>query len=88
MCLCLLFALMYRYAGKQAKALILDEREKYHTLTSTLVWFFASLIGGLAITLALILPDRWVPLSGFAYSLLGVVLPVLEIRRARRAPTA
>ena len=85
--LCGLFVAFYAHAGRCAEALGLSASEEHHRVTVQWVWTGASLIGALAVILAVLLPDRWVPFSGFAYALLGVVLPVLEVRRARRLET-
>jgi hypothetical protein len=39
-----------------------------------------------AVGLALILPERWVPFSGFAYLLLGAGFPLMCKVRSRSVP--
>lgn len=86
--LCLLFAWMNAYAGRRHEFLRLSDAERYHVTSSVMVWLASAGTGALVITLALLLPDRWVPLAGFGFAPLGVVLPLIERSRWRRAPAA
>ncbi len=86
--LCLIFAWMNAYAGRLHEALRLNVQERYHVRTSTIVWLASGAIGLLSIWLALMLPNHLVPLSGFGYAPLGVVLPLIERSRWQRTPGA
>ncbi len=81
--LCAVFFALYAYAGGKAEALRLDERERYLVRTTQAVWATSALIGGLAAVMAQVLPDPWVPFSGFTYALLGVFPPLVEWFRYR-----
>lgn len=84
--LCGLFCLLNGYALRRAEDLRLDALERFHVGTSIRVWLGSAACGGLSILLALTLPDRAVAWAGFGYAPLGIVLPFIEIARARRAP--
>ncbi len=84
--LCLLFQFMNAYALRKGDQLGLDAVERYHLVTIRMVWAGSALTGGLSILLALTLPERWVPLAGFGYAPLAVLLPLIEWRRGQRAP--
>ena len=81
--LCLVYTLMYRYAGSLKKELLLDEFEVYETKTLEYIWLGASVVGMVCITLALTLPLALVPYSGFAFALLGIWFPLLRTRRTK-----
>lgn len=85
--LCLLFLWMNAYAVRRGAELRLDRVERYHLATTQRVWAGSACTGLLSIALALALPDRWVPLAGFGYAPLGVVLPLIEWLRGRNAPS-
>ncbi|MEM1411779.1 MAG: DUF1211 domain-containing protein [Pseudomonadota bacterium] len=84
--LCALFCLFNAYALKRGEALHLDALERFHLGTSIRVWLGSAGCAALSITLALLLPDRFVAFAGFGYAPLGVVLPLIELARDRRAP--
>jgi hypothetical protein len=73
--LCLVFAAMYYYAFACRRVLRLNEYEQHGTASSAMVWAGSAGIGLLSIILALSLPDRMMPLAGFAYFLLGAWVP-------------
>ncbi|MFC1696631.1 TMEM175 family protein [Pseudomonadota bacterium] len=79
--MCLVFVLMYRYAGSLKKALLLNDFESYETKTLEYMWLGAAGIGVLCIVLALLLPRPLVPFSGFAFALLGAWFPLIRSRR-------
>jgi hypothetical protein len=83
--LCLVFVLMYRYAGSLKKELLLSDIESYETKTLEYLWLGAAGVGIICITLALLLPPPWVPFSGFAFALLGAWFPFLRSRRKYRS---
>ena len=84
--LCLVFVLMYRYAGSLKKELRLDAFESYETRTLEYLWMGAAGVGTLCIVLAVTLPRQLVPFSGFAFALLGGWFPFLRSRRGRNVP--
>lgn len=81
-----IFFAMNRYAASNWQALRLDVLERYQLTTQQGVWLFAALIGVFSMALALLLPARLVPYAGFGYMLLGIIPPLYEYRRGRRAP--
>lgn len=68
--LSLIFVLMYRYAVSLRDELRLDDVECIRSQTIQILWLGAAVIGGISIILAMLLPPKSVPFSGFAYSLL------------------
>jgi len=84
--LCLIFRWMNAYADRHWQALRLDDVERHHVRTSVIVWSASAGIGLLPIVLALLLPDQLVPLAGFGFAPLGVVLPIIEFGRWKRVP--
>jgi len=84
--LCLVFVLMYRYAGSLKRELRLNAFESHETRTLEYIWMGAAGIGVMCIILALTLPREFVPFSGFVFGLLGVWFPLLRSRRRRSAP--
>jgi len=83
--LCLVFVLMYRYAGSLKKELLLNDMESYETKTLQYLWLGAAGVGVICIVLALSLPRPWVPFSGFAFALLGAWFPFIHSRRKYRS---
>lgn len=81
--LCAVFFGLYGYAGRKAEALLLDKRERYMVKTTQAIWAASALIGLLAAVMAEVLPDAWVPFSGFTYMLLSVFPPLIEWVRHR-----
>ena len=84
--LCLVFVLMYHYAGSLKKELRLNAFESYETRTLEYLWMGAAGVGVVCIILAVTLPLQFVPFSGFAFALLGGWFPYLRSRRARNRP--
>jgi len=68
----LLFYLMYNNARRHAIPLVLTPQEVYETKTVLYVNLICACIGVLAMLLAVILPQQYTGLSGFAYFLIGV----------------
>jgi hypothetical protein len=79
--LCLVFVLMYRYAGSMKNELLLSDYESHETRTFGYMWMGASVVSVFSIVLALTLPGDWVPFSGFTYALLSVWFPFMGSRR-------
>lgn len=73
--LSLVFAMMYRYAAKLREPLLLSASELYGTRTVQYLWMGASVIGLLCVALALVVPEEWVPFSGFALMFLAGWFP-------------
>jgi hypothetical protein len=88
MALSLVFVLMYRYAVKLKEPLLLSDYEIYTSQTLVIMWWGAAAIGLLCVLLALILPTRLVPFSGFAFSLLGIWFPLASLKRGKLSPPA
>jgi len=86
--LCMVYVLMYRYAGSLKKELRLSDFEFHETKTLEYMWMGAAGIGVICILLALYLPGDMVPYSGFAFSLLGAWFPFLRSRRLKTVPQA
>lgn len=84
--LCIVFVLLYRYAIRRRNELRLNEFERHESATFAMAWGGCAIIGVLSITLALTLPDRWLPYAGFAYFLIGVWVPLCTGIRARLQP--
>lgn len=76
--LCIVFALMYRHAASLANGLMLDEFELHETRMLAKTWLGAACIGLSCIILNLIVPDSWVPFTGFSYVLLAVWFPFMR----------
>lgn len=83
--LCSVYVSMYRYAARLHEPLRLNDSELFETRTLSLLWAGAALIGVLAIAVALITKDRWVPFAGFTYLLLGAWFPLARWWRMRNA---
>ena len=81
--LCLVYVLMYRYAGSLKNELLLNAFEEHETKTLEYLWLGAAGVGLLCIILALSFPRPLVPFSGFAFALLGVWFPFLRSRRKK-----
>jgi hypothetical protein len=82
--LSLIFVLMHRYAGSLKEELLLDENECHQTLTFEIMWLGAAIIGGFSIVLAMTLPSKIVPYSGFAYALLGIWFHWIRSHRSKQ----
>jgi uncharacterized membrane protein YozB (DUF420 family) len=85
--LCAVFLALYAYAIRNADALRLDARERYLVRTTQMLWASSAFTGLLSVILAVTLPDGAVPFSGFAYFLLGVFPPLIEMARHRGMPS-
>jgi hypothetical protein len=84
--LCLVFALMYRYAGSLKKELLLNDFESYETKTLEYLWLGASGAGFLCMILAWSLPEQQVPFAGFAFALLGFWFSFFRSYRGKSTP--
>lgn len=84
--LCLVFVLMYWYAGSLKKELRLNDFESHETKTLGYMWMGAASVGVICIVLAMFLPRPYVTFSGFAFSLLGVWFPYVRYLRNKTVP--
>ena len=84
--LCLVFVLMYKYAGSLKKELLLNDYESHETKTLGYMWMGAAGIGVVCIILAITLPRPYVPFSGFAFALLGAWFPYVRSQRMKTVP--
>lgn len=80
-CLSMIIVLMYRYARSLKTSLLLNDFETHETRTLEILWMGIASTGLIAVILALILPDQYVPFSGFAFALISVWTPWIRIRR-------
>jgi uncharacterized membrane protein len=80
-----LFFLMHLNALKHAEQIKLTPPELFQTKTDTYINLFSTLIGLLAITLALALPSQFSGLSGFTYCLIAIVYSVWYGFRGKKA---
>jgi hypothetical protein len=71
--LCSVFTLLYGHALRLAKPLRLDRGERHWTRGDAILWLGFLAVALLAVLLALWVPDRLVPLTGFTYVLLALV---------------
>lgn len=83
--LCVTFVALYRYAQYRADRLLLDREERRLTRKVIQIWSGCGALGLVLATLALFLPDKLVPLSGFTFFLIGIWVPFVE-GRYRSAP--
>lgn len=82
--ICLVFVLMYRYALRRSEFLRLNVLERNETSRVVLDWAGCFVIGLVMIALALLLPDRWVPLSGFSFILISAWIPLAASIASKR----
>ena len=82
-----ILSLLFRAAVRSAIPLSLNELERRKTNVQTQEWAVAAALSLLPITLALILPDRWVILAGYSLFLLIPAMAVPQLLDSRRAPT-
>lgn len=80
---CLTFVLFYHYASRRSDTLRLSGSERFQTRTVELLWAGCAVISLLSGALAVTLPERLVPFSGFAYAGLGFWISFIHNRRGR-----
>ena len=68
-------------------ALMLSEFELFICRSYVIRWFGASIVGMILVFLALSLPSRLVPFTGFTFSLLGFWFPFATYLRLKKADT-
>lgn len=79
-----LLALLYWHALRRAAVLKLDEVERQVTRDRALAWAIVASFGLLSVTLALTLPNAILPLAGWSYAGLSLVMPIHGRRAGRR----
>jgi len=78
--------MLNRHALAKSEELDLSELELYETRSTLQHWVINMIVPALSIGMAIWLPDGWLALAGFVYSIFGVVLPWHSIRRNRGRP--
>lgn len=78
--LCAVFMAMYGYANRRADELQLNTHERKWTTKIIWEWAGCGVIALACAVLAMLLPERFVPWSGFTYALIGVWIPMVESR--------
>ena len=78
--LCITFVMMYRYALGGVDRLLLSAYERIRTVMSVQIWTGCLVIGLMLVVLVLLLPQQWVPLSGFIMFLIGPWIWYVEFR--------
>jgi uncharacterized membrane protein len=78
--------MLNRHALSKSEDLDLNELELYETRSTLRHWVINMIVPDVSIGMALSLPNRWLGLAGFVYSVFGIVLPWHSIRRHRGRP--
>lgn len=78
--------MLNRHALSKSEELDLNELELYETRSTLRHWVINMIVPAVSIGMALSLPNRWLGLAGFVYSVFGIVLPWHSIRRHRGRP--
>lgn len=78
--------LLFRHAFSKRASLDLNEREVYETRTEIQGWSLITGAGVVSILIALAVPENWIPVAGWIYALLGIIMPVHGHLRGRRRP--
>ena len=82
--LCLVVLLLNLRAWVLRDELRLNTAERYATRTELGTWIILASVGVIAILLGLFAPPHPIALPGWAYMLLGIVMPVWGMHRGRR----
>ena len=85
-CLSIVFVMMYRYAATEKEALRLNAVELHITRSFQYMWLGAAVVGLLPIILAVVLPEPYVPYSGFGFILLWPLFQSIGSRRFKSRP--
>jgi len=75
------FVLMQWHALRHQKELLLIPKEIHKTITQIQIRWALAGVALLAVVLALLTPDPYVPYTGFTYMLIGLMYPLIEQRR-------
>ena len=86
--LSLVFVQMYRYAASLKDELLLSDFELFESRTRVIMWSGAAVIGLICVCLAIILPTKFVPFSGFSLFFLTIWFPLVRTKRRKSAPDA
>jgi uncharacterized membrane protein len=78
--------LLNRHALALKSELGLSALEVYETKSTLQHWIINMLVPAVSISLAVILPDRWLAMAGFVYGSFGILLPWHSVRRVRKRP--
>lgn len=81
--LSLSFVMLYGYALKRAEELVLNQHEKMVTSNTVLTWSGCMVIAAILIVVAIVIPEQWIPYTGFVMALLGVWMPYAESRKEK-----
>jgi uncharacterized membrane protein len=76
MAMSLVITLLTVHAWRQRDALELDERERLLTRMSITSWLIMAFVGLISVALALLVPPQWYGVPGWAYAMLGVIMPL------------
>ena len=82
--MCLAVLLLNLRAWSRRAELRLDDIEEYTTRTEIGTWLILSSVGVLAILMGLFAPPHPLTVPGWAYMLLGIVMPIWGYRRGRQ----
>ena len=83
---CLLVAVLNIHAYRQRTMLGLSSLETHIAVSEYLAWIIVGGVGLLSMLLAIALPERLIPLAGWAYGVLPFVMWGFSVMRARSAP--
>jgi len=78
-----IIALHYRYARAKSEALALNEAERFATSAGFYAWLILTAVGLLSVAWASLMPPLIARWAGFAYMLLGIIMPLYGIGTAR-----
>ncbi len=80
----LLFNQLYRATMRNSILLALNQIELRNTRINMHAWALAASLGLLSILLALVVPDAWVPVAGYIYFVLFLVMALPSFLARRR----
>lgn len=80
----LCIVLLFWHALRQADRLLLTPEERFLTWGEIAAWSIVGSSGLLSILLAILLPEHLIGLAGWAYALLGIVMPLYGVVLGRR----
>ena len=82
--MCATVVLLNLHAWRVRDALQLNELERYDTKAEIWAWIIVGSAGLLSILIALATPPSFAGLPGWAYMLLGFIMPIYGVRSGRR----
>ena len=83
--LCLTFVLMHRYALRLREPLRLNAFEENKTVALMRIWGGIAVISLLLALVSVLVPENWVPHTGFLMFLIGVWIPLVEFHHDKIA---